>query len=92
MNITKVLGSRVLVKVNQEEVKSESDAGLAVSATSVNPNYFTGTVLQLGPYISSEKNDGISVGDKVAFAKYGYEDMGDGQYLVEENSLFAVYE
>lgn len=100
MNITKVLGSRVLVKVIEQVKAPETDSGLVVAPTSINPGYFEGVVMLVGPMgiaaIADDKgtneNIGVKVGDKVAFTKYGYEDMGDGHYLVEENSLLAVYE
>ncbi len=100
MKITKVLGSRVLVKVTHEEVKDTTEGGLVVAPQSINPNYFEGEVLLVGPMglaaIATDdginENIGVKVGDKVAFTKYGYEDMGDGQYIVEENALLCVYE
>ncbi len=94
MNITKVLGSRVLVKVIVDAEKP-ADSGLVVAPTSINPSYFKGEVVQIGWSIDRSGTTGeamVSVGDKVAFVKYGYEDMGDDLYLVEENSLLATYE
>lgn len=87
MNITKALGSRVLVKVITDGVKTP-DSGLVVAPTSVNPSYFKGEVTGLGEKVEVD----VQVGDKVCFVKYGYEDMGDDLYLVEENSLLAIYE
>ncbi len=100
MNITKVLGSRVLVKVSFAEVKDTTDSGLVVAPQSINPSYFEGVVVLVGPMATSaiatdagiNEGIGVKVGDKVAFTKYGYEDMGDGQYVVEENALICVYE
>ncbi len=100
MKITKVLGSRVLVKVIEDAAKPETDSGLVLAPTSVNPSFFKGEVIGIGPLAISmvvngdnkPEEIGVKLGDKVAFVKYGYEDMGDGQYLVEENSLLAVYE
>lgn len=99
MNITKVLGSRVLVRVIVDAVVPETDSGIVVAPTSINPSYFKGEVLMVGPLTTAstildngEQIDGVKVGQTVAFLKYGYEDMGDGLYLVEENSLLAIYE
>lgn len=94
MNITKVLGSRVLVKVIEATATPETDSGLVVAPTSINPSYLQGEVIGIGDQCVqlTEFAGGIKIGDKVAFVKYGYEDMGDGQYLVEENSLLATYE
>ncbi len=87
MNITKALGSRVLVKVIVDAEKP-ADSGLVVAPTSINPSYLKGEVIMIG--------EGVKVigtiGAKVCFVKYGYEDMGDDLYLVEENSLLATYE
>lgn len=100
MKITKVLGSRVLVQVIEEQASAETESGLAIAPTSINPSFFKGEVIGIGPMVTAfvvdtvteETKTGVVIGDKVAFVKYGYEDMGDGQYLVEENSLLAVYE
>lgn len=82
----KPLGSRVLVKVEkQEDVKK---GGLIISADSLNLNYFKGAIVSVGQDVKQP----IKAGDKIAFLKYGYEDMGDEMYLVEENSLLAMYE
>lgn len=88
MKITQVLGTRVLVKVLDTTGKTETDSGLVIAPASINPSYFTGEVLLVGMAVDSD----VAAGNKVAFTKYGYEDMGDGQYIVEENSLLAVYE
>lgn len=102
MKITKVLGSRILVRNITPEVPAGTDDGIVVAPQSVNPNYFQGEVLAIGPDIKmyivgqdgkqSEPQHLVTVGDKVAYVKYGYEDMGDELHLVEENSLLAVYE
>lgn len=98
MKITKVLGSRVLIKL-LDAVKEEED-GIAVAPTSINPGYFTGEVIGIGPMVAAflvneatnETKTAVQIGDKVAFVKYGFEDMGDGQYIVEENGILCVFQ
>lgn len=82
------LGARILIKY--EKPVDVKKGGLLLSAGSINPNYFTGTVVHVGPEV--EAFDATKVGAKVAFLKYGYEDMGDELYLVEEMSVIAVLE
>lgn len=92
MNITKVLGSRVLVKVIVDAVDPATESGLVIAPTSINPSYFKGEVIMMSRLQNIDTIVDLKVGSKVAFVKYGYEDMGDGQYLVEENGLLCVYE
>lgn len=95
MKITKVLGSRVLVKLISSAPEAEAENGIVVSAASVNPNYFKGEVVTIGQGVKRSGTTGkavFDVGDKVCFAKYGYEDMGDGLFVVEEDCMICVYE
>lgn len=88
MKISLPLGSRVLVKLISSAPEAEAENGIVVSAASVNPNYFKGQIVGKA---SGVKVD-VQTGDLVCFAKYGYEDMGDGLFIVEEDCLICVYE
>ncbi len=87
MQIQTVLGSRVLVKVIVDKVEDVKADDLVVAPQAINPNYFKGEVVKV-----YNDNQPIKVGDKVAFLKYGYEDMGDGQCIVEEAAILCTYQ
>lgn len=94
MEIKQVLGNRILVKQIVPEVKDVEQDGVIVSADSINPNYFVGEIISIG-HDCTEMQRGIpsfALGSRVAYLKYGYEDMGDNQHIVETQSLLAVIE
>lgn len=86
--VIKPLGERILVKVEKADNKLKS--GIVLSDASINPNYFKGEVVGLSVGYKDDSHDPVEVGDRVAFLKYGYEDMGDDLYLVEPQALLAV--
>lgn len=90
MNIIKILGSRVLVKLI--EAAPAEDSGIQVAAESLNPSYFQGEVIAIGSVLQNTSPLLVKPGDKVAFLKYGCEDMGENLYIVEENSILCTYE
>lgn len=85
----KPLGERVLVKVDKPETKTVG--GIVLAEGTINPTFFKGEVVALGPqYAFMELGAILNIGDRVAFLKYGYEDMGDDMYIVEPQSLIAI--
>lgn len=85
----------MLVKVSAAPVEDVKDDGIVVAPQSINPNYFKGEVVRIGGTVERSNSTGkaaFSIGDKVAFLKYGYEDMGDGLYIVEEPAILYTYE
>jgi co-chaperonin GroES (HSP10) len=92
MEITHVLGNRVLVKVIPEAVADAPVDDIVVAPQSINPNYFKGEVVELGEEVGSAAHPSpLDAGDKVCFLKYGYEDMGDGLYIVEVPAILCIY-
>lgn len=91
------LGSRVLIKpFTKEELEKKSDFGIILPDSGDKEKSEQGKVLAVG---SGEYRDGkfvpvtVSVGDTVAFSKYGYDDIkvdGEELYLVKEENILAV--
>ncbi len=91
------LGSRVLIRpFTKEELTKKNSFGIILPDTDSKDKSEQGTVLALGP---GEYHDGkliapmVKVGDKVAFSKYGFEDIsinGEELFLIEEKNILAV--
>lgn len=91
------LGSRVLIRpFTNEELSKKNSFGIILPETGSKDKSEQGVVLAVGP---GEYKDGklvpvgVKVGDKVAFSKYGYEDItvdGEELYLLKEENLLAV--
>lgn len=80
--------NRLLVKKDAIETKTKS--GIELDAKSVNPSHFTGEVITCGPEVKE-----IKPKQKIAFAKYGYDevDVNDEKLLVvEEPAVLGTYE
>jgi chaperonin GroES len=96
MNITP-LGSRVLIRpFTKEELTKKNSFGIILPDTGRKEKSEQGKVLAVGP---GEYRDGklvsvgVKVGDKVAFSKYGYEDInvdGEELYLIKEENILAI--
>ena len=90
------LGNRVLIKpFTKEELSKKSSFGIILPEGDAKDKSEQGKVLAVGP---GEYKDGklvpvsVKVGDKVAFSKYGYDDIkvGDEEYyLIKEESILA---
>ena len=90
------LGNRVLIKpFTKEELEKKSNFGIILPDSGTKEKSEQGKVLAVGP---GEYRDGklvpvgVKVGDKVAFSKYGYDDIkvGDEEYyLIKEESILA---
>ncbi len=91
------LGSRVLIKpFTNEEIAKKNTFGIILPDSGSKDKSEQGVVLAVGP---GEYRDGkivpvgVKVGDKVAFSKYGYEDInvdGEELFLIKEESILAI--
>ena len=91
------LGSRVLIKpFTKEELAPKNSFGIILPDSGSKDKSEQGVVLAVGP---GEYRHGklvavsVKVGDKVAFSKYGYEDVnvgGQELYLIKEENVLAV--
>lgn len=91
------LGSRVLVKpYTKEELQTKNSFGIILPEKDSKEKSEQGMVVAVG---RGEYVDGklvpmsVKVGDKVAFAKYGYEEInvkGEDFYLIKEDSILAI--
>lgn len=91
----KPLGSRVLIKpFTKEELTKKNSFGIILPDSGKEKSE-QGIVVAVGP---GEYRDGVfvsvslNVGDKVAFSKYGYEDInidGEEHYLIKEENILA---
>ena len=91
------LGNRVLIKpFTKEEIEVKSNFGLIMPSSGSKDKSEQGIVLAVG---RGEYKDGrlqpllVRVGDKVAFSKYGYEDIkvdGEEYFLIKEENILAI--
>ncbi len=91
------LGSRVLIRpFTKEELTKKNSFGIILPDSGSKDKSEQGIVLAVGP---GEYRDGklvpvsVKVGDKVAFSKYGYEDInvdGEELFLIKEDSILAI--
>ncbi|HEY0221075.1 MAG TPA: co-chaperone GroES [Candidatus Paceibacterota bacterium] len=91
------LGNRVLIRpFTKEEITKKNSFGIILPESNSKDKSEQGVVLAVGP---GEYREGklipisVKVGDKVAFSKYGYEDVnvdGEELYLIKEDSLLAT--
>jgi chaperonin GroES len=91
------LGDRVLVRpFTKEELTNKSSFGIILPENDKKEKAEQGIVIAVS---EGKKVDGkivplsVKVGDKVAFSKYGYEDINmDGEefYLIKEDNLLAI--
>ena len=91
------LGSRVLIKpYTKEELQTKNSFGIILPDSGVKEKSEQGMVVAVGP---GEYQDGklvsvsVKVGDKVAFSKYGYEEInikGEELFLIKEENILAI--
>lgn len=82
------LNTRLLIR--PDAAKDTTESGIVLTANALNKNYFTGFVLKVGPKVEE-----VKVESRVAFLKYGYDEIEEGGetlYLVDEKAVIAVYE
>ena len=91
------LGDRIVVKpLSSEELHKATSFGILIP-DSAKEKPEQGTVVAVGPGKRSEQGElipvGITVGQKVLFSKYGYDEVkvNDTEYyIVNENNVLAV--
>ena len=91
------LGSRILIKpFTKEELEKKSSFGIILPNSDPKEKSEQGIVLAVGP---GEIHDGkripplVKIGDKVAFSKYGYDDImidGEELFLIKEENVLAI--
>jgi chaperonin GroES len=92
------LGDRVLLKpLTPEEAGRKLASGIIIPETVDKEKPETGRVIAVGPGKRGDDNElipvGVSVGDRVVFSKYGYEEIkvdGVEYYLVSESNILAI--
>lgn len=93
------LGDRVVVRpLTEDELGTRSPAGIIIPDTVSKEKPEQGVVVAVGSGKWNEDGDQripmeISVGDRVLFSKYGYDEVkvgGREYYVVSESSLLAV--
>ena len=92
------LGDRVLVQpLSREEMGTTTNFGLIIPDTVGKEKPEQGTVVAVGPGKRGDDGSvtaiGVAVGDKVLFAKYGYEEVkvgGTEYYIIAETNILAV--
>lgn len=91
------LGSRVLIRpFTKEELTKKNSFGIILPESDTKEKSEQGIVLAVGP---GEYRDGklvpptVKPGNKVAFSKYGYEDISvnnEELFLIEEKNILAI--
>ena len=91
------LGSRVLIRAfTKDELVPKNSFGIILPGTDSKDKSEQGIVLAVGP---GEYQDGklvkmgVEVGNKVAFSKYGFEEVsadGEELYLIKEENILAI--
>lgn len=91
------LGSRVLVKpYTREEIEVKNNFGIILPEKDSKEKSEQGMVIAVG---KGEYVEGklvpmtVKVGDKVAFSKYGYEEItahGEDYFLIKEDAILAI--
>ena len=91
------LGARVLIKpFTKEELEKKNSFGIILPDSKSKEKSEQGEIIAVGP---GEMDDGkripvsVSVGDRVVFSKYGYDDVtvdGEEFYLIKEENILAV--
>jgi chaperonin GroES len=96
-NTIKPLSNRVLIKpFTKEELTQKNSFGIILPNTDSKQKSEQGVVLAVGPGIYEQGKlvpVGVSVGDTVAFSKYGYEDIivdGEELFLLKEDNILAI--
>jgi len=92
------LGDRVLLKpLTEEELGTTTSFGIIIPETIDKEKPEQGTVIAVGPGKRDENGKvnpiNLSVGDRVMFSKYGYDEIkvnGVEYYIVSESNILAV--
>ncbi len=91
------LGSRVLIKpFTKEDLQKKNSFGIILPGVDSKEKSEQGVVVAVGP---GEYREGklvtvsVKVGDKVAFSKYGFDDItvdGEEFFLIKEDNILAI--
>jgi chaperonin GroES len=92
------LGDRVLLKpLSEEEMGTTTSFGIIIPETIDKEKPEQGTVIAVGPGKRDDSGKvnpvNVSVGDRVMFSKYGYDEIkvnGVEYYIVSESNILAV--
>ncbi len=92
------LGDRVLLRpLSTEETSTRTHSGIIIPDTVSKEKPEQGTVIAVGEGRIGDDNErvpmSVSVGDRVVFSKYGYDEVkvdGVEYYLVSESNILAV--
>ena len=91
------LGSRVLIKpFTKEQLEKKNSFGIILPDTDQKEKSEQGIVIAVGLGDLKEGKRvalSVKVGDKVAFSKYGYDDInidGEELYLIKEENILAI--
>ncbi len=92
------LQDRVVIKpLSPEEMGRTLASGIIIPETIDKEKPEQGTVIAVGPGKRGDDNElipvGVSVGDRVMFSKYGYDEVkvgGAEYYIVSEQNILAV--
>ena len=93
-------GDRVVVRpLSPEEAGLRSASGIIIPETVDKEKSEQGIIMAVGPGKMNETGEripvSVSVGDRVLFSKYGYDEVkvgGNEYYLVGEPSILAILE
>ena len=90
-------GERDRVVIEPTMPESVTSFGLIIPETASKEKPETGIVVAVGPGKTSDNGSlvaiGVSVGDKVMFNKYGYDEVkvnGKEYYIVSEQNILAI--
>ena len=91
------LGDRVLVRpFDESELESKTDSGIIIPDTVQKDKPEQGEVVAVGEgcYENGELvKPAVSVGDKVVFSKFGYDEItieGEEYYILKSDNILAV--
>lgn len=85
----KVTNKRVLVEKNEEPTEVVRDSGIVTLNNSARrKEYFQGEV----KLVDKNSESGIEVGDKILFENRAPIELDEGQVLIREDEVLAVFE
>ena len=92
----KPLGDRIVVKPAEKEGEKKLASGIIIPASADKEKPMIGEVIAVGPGKFDDGKRvpmGVKVGDRVLYAKYGYDEVkidGEEYYILSESSILAI--
>src|SRR3989344_8251197 len=92
----KPLGDRIVVKPAEKEGERKLASGIIIPASADKEKPMIGEVIAVGPGKFDDGKRvpmGVKVGDRVLYAKYGYDEVkidGEEYYILSESSILAI--